>query len=551
MKFKKILSKIMLGIFSISIVVLLVILFTGCTTSLDAASRNINEYKIEIDYNSSLQSLICEEEINYINKTDVPLHYIAFHLYPNAFREGSSVSPVSLANHHKAYPNGSSYGNIEIKSVSVLNNNTTYCDTIQIVQPTYSEIDNFIKSKNITSSQYFIGGEDENILYILFPNKLYPNDRIDLKISFEVKIPNINHRFGYGNETINIANFYPIACVFNEGNFDTSLYSPNGDPFYSDIANYNISFKCSKDFIVANTGNVLSKTDEIVDELAYVESQESTEKQTKTISVEKNVYSLKANAVRDFAIVLSKNFKLLTQKVGVTEITYYYFSDENPSLSLETSVKSLQTFNELFGEYPYPTLSVVEANFVHGGMEFPNLVYISNDITDESVYQQVIVHEIAHQWWYSLVGNNEIAHAWIDEGLAEYSTLLFYELHPEYNRTKESLINNAYTSYSLFVQIYGEVYGSINTQMNRKLNQFNSEQEYVYVAYVKGMLLFDSLREIIGKDTFIKCLKVYFKEHCYQNSTPEKLISTFEKVSRTNLESYFCSWIDGKIILFR
>ena len=48
----------------------------------------------------------------------------------------------------------------------------------------------------------------------------------------------------------------------------------------------------------------------------------------------------------------------------------------------ETSVKALKFFNELIGKYSYPTLSVVEANFVHGGMEFPNLVYISNEIKD-------------------------------------------------------------------------------------------------------------------------------------------------------------------------
>ncbi|MDD4110892.1 MAG: M1 family aminopeptidase, partial [Clostridia bacterium] len=197
------------------------------------------------------------------------------------------------------------------------------------------------------------------------------------------------------------------------------------------------------------------------------------------------------------------------------------------------------------------TLSVVEANFVHGGMEYPNLVYISNEITDESTYQQVIVHEIAHQWWYSLVGNSEISYAWLDEGLTEYSTILFYDLHPEYNKSKSALINNAYNSYALFIQIYGEVYGTIDTEMNRNLDEFSSEQEYVYVAYTKGMLLFDSLREIIGYDTFISCLKAYFNKYSFQNVTPPELISVFEKVSRTNLESYFNSWVGGNIILLR
>jgi hypothetical protein len=86
------------------------------------------------------------------------------------FVKKSISSPVSLANQHKAYPNGLSYGDITINSVNVFENSTaTYCSTIQTTQPTYSEIKNFIENNKFNRFQYFIGGEDENILYILFP----------------------------------------------------------------------------------------------------------------------------------------------------------------------------------------------------------------------------------------------------------------------------------------------------------------------------------------------------------------------------------------------
>jgi hypothetical protein len=424
-----------------------------------------------------------------------------------------------------------SYGDIKIKSVSVFKENTTYCDTIQIAQPTYSDINNYIKNQNLSFSQFFIGGEDENILYILFQNTLYPDERIQVTIGFEVKLPNVNHRFGYGNNTVNLANFYPIACVFDSGDFDTSLYHSNGDPFYSEMSNYKVILKANTDFKIANTGYVTSQSTEIIEETNLSEENESTEK---------IVYTINAEAVRDFAIVMSKEFQILSQMVGETEVKYYYFSDDNPTLSLETSVKSLQTFNELIGQYPYKTLSVVEANFLHGGMEYPNLVYISNEITEEVSYQQVIVHEIAHQWWYNLVGNNEFGHAWLDEGLTEYSTALFYELHPEYNVSKDTLITNAYNSYSLFVEIYGKVYGDVDTSMNRSLDEFPTSQEYVYIAYVKGMLLFDSLREILGYKKFVNCIQGYFADNIYQIATPADLISSFEKTSNSDLESYLC-----------
>ena len=80
---------------------------------------------------------------------------------------------------------------------------------------------------------------------------------------------------------------------------------------------------------------------------------------------------------------------------------------------------------------------MVQTDFSEGGMEYGALVYISLDVTDQLQYQGVIVHEIAHQWWYGLVGNNQILTAWIDEGLAEYCTAVFFETHPQYGKTLE------------------------------------------------------------------------------------------------------------------
>jgi aminopeptidase N len=65
-------------------------------------------------------------------------------------------------------------------------------------------------------------------------------------------------------------------------------------------------------------------------------------------------------------------------------------------------------------------------------MEYPALVMISDNIGEHISYEEVIVHEVAHQWWYSLVGNDQINYGFLDEGLTEYSTILFFENNPEY-----------------------------------------------------------------------------------------------------------------------
>ena len=146
-----------------------------------------------------------------------------------------------------------------------------------------------------------------------------------------------------------------------------------------------------------------------------------------------------------------------------------------------------------------------------------------------------------------MVGNDEYHYGWLDEGLTEYSTLLFYEENPEYNVDTQELIKNTTNSYVTFVDIYKKVFESVDTTMNRKLNEYNNESEYVYIAYVKGMLMFDSLREVLGKEKFLTSLQTYFDDNKFKIATPDNLINAFEKATKTNMREIITSWTDGKV----
>ncbi len=472
-------------------------MLVGCTdASITKASKNANTYTMDITYNED-HSINVEQKLEYKNRTDNKLDNIQMHLYPRSFRQGAKSSVVSSLNYSKCYYKGPSYGDVDIEYVAT---------------------DDDEQEVNIT-------GNDEDILCINLETGLNPDETVLIEIKYTVKLPNINHRFGYGEDTINIANFYPIACVYSDGKFDTSSYHYNGDPFYSDVSNYNITLHTPEKYKVASTGNIT--------------------KQDNADGI--NNYHINALAMRDFAIVLSDKFEVVSGKINNTNVNYYYYKNQYPNECLKASMQSLETFNKLFGKYPYDVLNVVEANFVHGGMEYPNLVYISDAIDVQSDYINVIVHEIAHQWWYGLVGNNEYKYGWLDEGLTEYSTLLFYEENPEYGVDTRELVKNNTNSFATFVEVYKKVFGEANTTMNRDLNEYNNESEYVYIAYVKGMLLFDNLRELLGKEKFIQCLKQYVSDLSFKNATPDDLVNSFEKSSKMDLKNFFDSWINGKV----
>lgn len=467
--------------------------------------QNLSSYRMELSYNNTSHSLSGKEEVTFVNNYENMFTYLLFHLYPNAFREDAINRVVSQAEQDHAYPNGESYGNITINSV-------TYND-----EPL----------------KFSIEGEDENILRVELPVEVYPDESITVTIDFDVTLANINHRLGYGNNTINLGNFYPVLCVYEDGTgFKTDLYHSNGDPFYSNTANYDVTLTYPSSLTMASSGKVIS--------LAY--SSEQVEPSTTTNHI-------KGKNIRDFAIVLSEIFEVESQKVGDTTVNYYgYQGDKNLNSCLKTSVEALETFSDLFGDYPYSTLNVVKTNFVHGGMEYPNLVYISDDVPEEDL-AYVIVHEIAHQWWYGVVGNDEYNHAWMDEGLAEYSTLMFFEEHSSYGLDAKQMVTNATTSYKTFVRVYTSVNGEVDTSMERNLSQFATEPEYVQCTYTKGLIMFDTIRKSVGDKKFTKALQNYYEDFAYKNASPADMIASFSKTTHSDLEGFFLSWLTGEVVI--
>lgn len=490
----KFISTIFLFAIIISIVIFL------CLTGLKQEEIALSTYKMDLIYDNDKKTLSGSEEITFINNYDNMFTYLYLHLYPNAFREGASAMVVSSAEENNAYPEGISYGDIEVQGVAS-------------------------EGENLTFS---VEGVDKNILKVELLREVYPDESITFTIDFTTTLANINHRLGYGANTINLGNFYPIICMYESGKgFKTDLYHSNGDPFYSECANYEVTINYPSNYTLASSGELINS---------------STEDGTTTSC-------MTGTKIRDFCMVLSNNFSLASKQVGNTTIQYYgYNGDTNLDTCLQICEDALLTFNNLFGEYPYSQLSVVKANFIHGGMEYPNLVLISDDVSNDDL-AYVIVHEIAHQWWYGVVGNDENNHAWLDEGLAEYSTILFFENNTSYGEDSKSMIENSLQSYKTFVRIFTSVTGSVDTSMDRPLSNFNTEPEYVQCTYTKGLLLFDAIRDSVGDRKFFKALKEYYQEFSFKNVTPATFIASFNHSTGYDLESFIMSWLNGEVVI--
>lgn len=476
-----------------AVLVAIIIVFGFCATFSSCAKSQVKEntkYDIKVVYDEKNNVLDGQMSVRYVNNSDAILDDLYFHLYPNAYRQGAQFSPIDETEKSDAYPNGESWGNIQINSVRIG-----------------------------SDAQYEIGGEDEDILVVRFPKEVEPTQKVTIEIDFKVTLANVRHRLGYFDGVVNCGNWYPIACVKKEVGFDAYPYYSNGDPFTSDCADYSVTISVPSTKVVATGANCERRDSGVV-----------------------ATYSCNINNVRDFAFVIG-DFKTKSAKIGNTQITYFYRKDTDPEDTLKCANDAISYFSKTLIQYPYSNYAVVETPFISGGMEYPTLVYVSDNL-NRSLLQEAVVHETAHQWWYSLVGNNQVEHAWMDEGLSEYSTTLFYEAHPDYGVSYKARMSDATGAYV--------IYSSITTSdgvMDKKVNEF-THYDYTYLTYLKGALMFDAVRKSVPNDAFFKALKNYANQYAYSIATPDQMISSFEKSTSRPLRSVFESFLYGKAQIF-
>lgn len=472
----------------------------GCSSNeLKKVSKNLTSYAISAELNDETKQISATETIVFYNNTGGDLEYLCLHLYPRAFREDATIKPYTKLTASSCFPNGINFGDLTILKVKI----------------------------NAETKDFELIGEDEDILKINFGFKLSHKKSIEIIIEFNLIIPNSTHRFGWFEGNVNLGNWYPVACVFENGEFDTSPYYSTGDPFYSGLANYEVEFVYPSKYLLASTGEIKS-----------------------TENGEKNTTKISAKAVRDFAICLSSNSSIRSVKQGKVDVMY--LSDESEDIAnkyLKLASSAVEYFSSTFGSYPYKTLSVVKTPFIYGGMEYPNIVFISNSIDGEEEYMKVIVHEIAHQWWYGIVGNNEVKDAWLDESLSEYSTALFFEANPEFNISYDDFVNEALSSYLLYVDVVATLKGDVNTKMNLAVNEYQNDYEYSYMVYVKGVIMFDSLKNMVGENKVIAGLKKYYENNKFKIANTDDFFVAFDTACHKDLKNYFDGFLNGTTII--
>jgi hypothetical protein len=344
---------------------------------------------------------------------------------------------------------------------------------------------------------------------------------ITLSMDFVVDVPTTGRAghalFAYLRGVMALPTVYPLIPVYDDEGWNVEIAPEYSDDIYSDIAAYEVQITAPSAMTLVASGSCV------------VQVQEA----------ETTTWTCEAAPVRNFVLILGENFEMANRVVNDVVINSHFYPEhaQGGGRALEVAADALEAFTELFGPYPYAELDVVETPNYLGGMEYPSLVVIEDGLyPGVAGVEWLTAHEVAHQWWFGVVGSDQIDEPWLDEALTQYSTMLYYEkvygpdraagiLRGEFIQTHQNLL---FRGRDMPAGLPAGAYGP---------------RLYWEIVYDKGALYFHELRQAVGDESFFEILQTYYSRHRYRIATPESFLAVVESVTGDRHQDVFDAWI--------
>lgn len=321
---------------------------------------------------------------------------------------------------------------------------------------------------------------------------------------FETKIPQNPTRIGAWKGVSTLGYWYPILAVERDGQW---VPRPDplgfGDPYLMDLGNYVVEWNTPADLNWYTSA-------------ARVKETPATGGRV--------VHTYQAEKLRNFALVGGRKFQESRFETGTgTTVFVAALSPDALNRTLELTRSAVTTFNKTIGTDPYQVLNVLELPegtvYAH---ELPNIAMFSKDLWSYPDPEHWIVHEIGHVWFYNSVGNYEAETPWLDEGLADYLSLIEMQTRrgdiPYYEHIKESWNRfrqgHTYTPYRP-----GTPAGITNGQSAVPYGSYPNSHAHYYYSYLRPILMYHDLRKELGDERFFKFLRQYYIKNVQHTAT--------------------------------
>jgi hypothetical protein len=432
-------------------------------------------YHLEFKIDRDLYHVTAKEEVRYTDQEAQALDEIWFHLFPNILG-----------------------GEITISDLSV--------------------------DDRTVAAQYELG---DSLMRIPLSAPLQPNQSVIVRMSFTVRVPqDVERNYGIlalADGVLALAHAYPMVAVYDEKGWEAEIPSPIGDVTYSDAAFYLVKVRAPKNLVIAATGREVRKE----------------------ADGEEQVVTYADGPARDFFLAASADYAVLSDaRDGIVVNSYSRKSDhDGAQKALDGAMQAIHDYSQLYAHYAYSELDIVATPTLALGIEYPGEIAITNRIlvpnaafrgVPASTYiEPTVAHEVGHQWFYNLVGNNQLDEPWLDESLAQFATLEYFQT--EYGAAGAEGFRRSLEERWMRID-------SADLPIGQPVSAFNSA-EYSAIVYGRGPLFLEALQRRMGEGLFASFLKDYTTTHAWGIATTRDLKTLAEQECGCDLTALFDEWI--------
>jgi len=356
---------------------------------------------------------------------------------------------------------------------------------------------------------------EDTALTIDLPRDLPVGEEVDVSIALSATMPEYPERFGVWDGITLLGNWIPTVALRGEGDWRFDEYGQIGDPFFSEVADYEVAIEADDNDVIAGTGTVT---------------------QFEASAPGRRRWHFAAPQTRDVAFAIAPFLRGVEADVnGVTVRSWYLAEDRlRGAANLQSAESVVRFYTEAFGSLPFDEVEVVATHGLLGGMEYPGVVFVSDagsalrDLPllpdmlryagfEDEARRYVLAHEVAHQWWYASVGSDQVREPWLDEAMAEMSTMLWL-LSTDGDDRAWRMTNMANDASPSAARISADV------------SQFRSNRGYSDVIYLSGAALLMDLREQVGAAAFLEIVSSYYEEYRLEMASIDDFIDIVDTV---------------------
>lgn len=469
------------------------------------------DYTIQVSLDDEKHYLHGLISMVYTNNSPDVLDELYIHLWPNAYKNNHTAFAVQ-----KNQDNNSDF-------LLAPDADRGFIDSISF------KIDG--KAHSYTS---YHGNIDIALIKLNTPVK--PGEKATITTPFRVKIPGSFSRLGHSGQAYQITQWYPKPAVYDINGWNPIPYLDQGE-FYSEFGSFDVQITLPQNYVVAATGVLQNES-----EMAFIANRINNPidpSNTPASASELKSIRFKQDSIHDFAWFASKTFNIERSETTLANghrVATFVYASEKKIDHCKSINKALQYYSNHAGYYPYSHCTAVLGSLkAGGGMEYPMITVC------DFLNEDVIIHEVGHNWFYGLLGSNERLFPWMDESVNS-----FFEA--ETTKDEDAAAGNTVKSTTIasLASNDGIMTAIAENSIINGTNQAPGDESDVFTAlnygtmvYGQGAFVFNHLKGFLGEDVFYTCFRTYFDAWKYRHPLPDDMQAVFEQVSGKKLSWFF------------